>query len=191
MVQTPTKPATKLPPSQHELADIIHRLEAGGAMVPDTPENLMQIIGIWKAYAVPMDFYWRDLLYIGERVFLNPFPFFKYFLPKEYLDLHNHYAGDDADLRIWRGQATAHPELVEFIQTGETQKMPKLLHHWWHDRINMEFAEACMRAMLWHRNMYAPVNKFDPYLDTQEYKDNANRAIQAYFKGNPGDAGMA
>jgi len=185
MVQTPTKPATKLPPSQHELADIIHRLEAGGAMVPDTPENLMQIIGIWKAYAVPMDFYWRDLLYIGERVFLNPFPFFKYFLPKEYLDLHNHYAGDDADLRIWRGQATAHPELVEFIQTGETQKMPKLLHHWWHDRINMEFAEACMRAMLWHRNMYAPVNKFDPYLDTQEYKDNANRAIQAYFKGNP------
>ncbi len=139
MVQTPTKPATKLPPSQHELADIVHRLEAGGAMVPDTPENLMQIIGIWKAYAVPMDFYWRDLLYIGERVFLNPFPFFKYFLPKEYLDLHNHYAGDDADLRIWRGQATAHPELVEFIETGETQKMPKLLHHLWHDRINMEF----------------------------------------------------
>ncbi|MEQ8974765.1 MAG: CO2 hydration protein [Coleofasciculus sp. C1-SOL-03] len=181
----PTTRKPKLPPSQHELADIVHRLEAGGAMVPDTPENLMQIIGIWKAYAVPMDFYWRDLLYIGERVFLNPFPFFKYFLPKEYLDLHNHYAGDDADLRIWRGQATAHPELVAFIEKGETQKMPKLLHHLWHDRINMEFAEACMRAMLWHRNMYAPVNQFDPYLDTQEYKDNANRAIQAYFQGNP------
>ena len=25
-------------------------------MLPDTPENLMQIIGIYKAYAVPMDF---------------------------------------------------------------------------------------------------------------------------------------
>jgi len=37
-------------------------------MLPDTPENLMQI-GIYKAYAVPMDFYWRDLLYIAERVF--------------------------------------------------------------------------------------------------------------------------
>jgi len=56
---------------------VIHRLEAGG-MLPDTPENLMQIIGIYKAYAVPMDFYWRNLLYIAERVFLDPFPFFKY-----------------------------------------------------------------------------------------------------------------
>ena len=175
----------KLPPSRHEFAEVIHRLEAGGAMIPDTPENLMQIVGIWKAYAVPMDFYWRDLLYIAERVFLNPLPFFKYFLPKEYLELHNHYAGDDADLRIWRGEATAHPELLEFIEKGETGKMPKLLHHLWHDRINMEFAEACMRAMLWHRNMYAPVNQFDPYLDSEEYKANADRAIKAYFKGNP------
>jgi len=32
---------------------------------------------------------------------------------------------------------------------GETFKMPKLLHHWF-DRVNMEFAEECMRAMLWH-----------------------------------------
>jgi hypothetical protein len=40
-----------------------------GQCYPDTPENLMQIIGIYKAYAVPMDFYWRDLLYIAERVF--------------------------------------------------------------------------------------------------------------------------
>ncbi|MEM7772745.1 MAG: CO2 hydration protein [Cyanobacteria bacterium P01_E01_bin.6] len=176
----------KLPPSTHEFADIIHRLEAGGSMLPDTPENLMQIIGIYKAYAVPMDFYWRDLLYIAERVFLNPLPAFKYFLPKEYLDLHNHYAGDDADLRIWRGTAKAHPELLEFMEKGETnQHLPRLLHHLWHDRINMEFAEACMRAMLWHRKMYAPVNKFDAYLDTDEYKANADRAIRAYFQGNP------
>lgn len=180
---TSAKP--KLPPSTHEFAEVIHRLEAGGAMVPDTPENLMQIVGIWKAYAVPMDFYWRDLLYIAERVFLNPLPFFKYFLPKEYLELHNHYAGDDADLRIWRGPATAHPELLAFMEKGETFKMPKLLHHLWHDRINMEFAEACMRAMLWHRNMYAPVNQFDAYLDSEEYKANAERAIKAYFKNNP------
>lgn len=26
----------------------------------------------------------------------------------------------------------------------------KLLRHWWHDRINYEYAEYCMRAMLWH-----------------------------------------
>ncbi|MBE9034921.1 CO2 hydration protein [aff. Roholtiella sp. LEGE 12411] len=179
---TATKTAIKLPPSKHEFPEVIHRLEAGGAMLPDTPENLMQIIGLYKAYAVPMDFYWRDLLYIAEREFLNPLPFFKYFLPKEYLERHNHYAGDDADLRIWRGEATAHPELLAFIDKGETFKMPKLLHHLFHDRINMEFAEACMRAMLWHRGMGG---QFDPYLDSDEYKANADRAIKAYFQGNP------
>jgi CO2 hydration protein len=182
MTVSPIK--TTIPPSTHEFADIIYRLEAGGSMLPDTPENLMQIIGIYKAYAVPMDFYWRDLLYIAERVFLEPLPFFKYFLPQEYLDLHNHYAGDDADLRIWRGEATAHPELLEFMAKGKTKKMSTLLHHLWHDRINMEFAEACMSAMLWHGKDMG-YGKFDDYLDTDEYKANADRAIKAYFKKNP------
>ncbi|AFY83552.1 CO2 hydration protein [Oscillatoria acuminata] len=180
-----TATSTQLPPSTHEFADIIHRLEAGGAMLPDSPENLKQIIGIYKAYAVPMDFYWRDLLYIAQEVFLEPFNFFKYFLPKEYLELHNHYAGEDADLRIWRGEATAHPELIAFIEKGElNQKIPRLFHHWFHDRINMEFAEACMRSMLWHgRDM--GWGKFDAYLDSDEYKANADVAIKAYFQGNP------
>ncbi|MCT7992375.1 CO2 hydration protein [Laspinema olomoucense] len=180
-----TATSTKLPPSTHEFADIIHRLEAGGAMLPDNPENLKQIIGIYKAYAVPMDFYWRDLLYIAQEVFLEPFNFFKYFLPKEYLELHNHYAGDDADLRIWRGEATAHPELLAFMEKGElNKKLPRLFHHWLHDRVNMEFAEACMRAMLWHgRDM--GWGKFDGYLDSDEYKANADVAIKAYFQGNP------
>ncbi len=174
----------KIPPSTHEFADIIYRLEAGGSMLPDTPENLMQIIGIYKAYAVPMDFYWRDLLYIAERVFLDPLPFFKYFLPQEYLDLENHYAGDNADLRIWRGTGSAHPELLEFMDKGKTRKMPRLIHHLWHDRINMEFAEACMQAMLWHgRDMGWGL--FDAYLDSEEYRQNADRAIKAYFKKNP------
>lgn len=182
-MNTVTSTPTQLPPSQHEFADIVHRLEAGGAMLPDTPENLKQIIGLYKAYAVPMDFYWRNLLYIAEQVFLDPLPLFKYFLPKAYLERHNHYAGEDADLRIWRGDATAHPELLEFMKKGEIKRnLPKLLHHLWHDRINMEFAEACMRSMLWHRNMGG---QFDPYLDTEEYVANADRAIKAYFQGNP------
>ncbi|MGK7933703.1 MAG: CO2 hydration protein [Microcystaceae cyanobacterium] len=188
MTTTPL-PQTKLPPSTHEFADVIHRLEAGGSMLPDNPENLMQIIGIYKAYAVPMDFYWRDLLYIAEQVFLEPLPFFKYFLSQDYLDLHNHYAGDDADLRIWRGRASAHPELLDFINKGTTGQMPKLLHHLNHDRINMEFAEACMRAMFWHgRDM--GWGKFDAYLDTEEYKANADKAIKAYFKKNPAMLGL-
>ena len=184
MTTTLPQPKTEvIPPSTHPHADVIHRLEAGGSMLPDTPENLMQIIGIYKAYAVPMDFYWRDLLYIAERVFLNPLPFFKYFLPQEYLDLHNHYAGDTADLRIWRGVATAHPELLEFMEKGEVKKKwPKLFHHLWHDRVNMEFAEACMVAMLWHQDMGG---RYNDYMYTDEYKANCDRAIKAYFKKNP------
>ena len=48
--------APLIPPSSHHYADVIHRLEAGGSMLPDTPENLQQIIGIYPAYAVPMAF---------------------------------------------------------------------------------------------------------------------------------------
>lgn len=191
MAQTLTPPSTQIPPSNHPLAEIIHRLEAGGAMLPDTPENLMQIIGLYKAYAVPMDFYWRDLLYIGEQVFLDPLPWNKYLISEEYLDRENHYSGDNADLRIWRGCGDAHPELREFMDKGELKKkLPRIFHHLWHDRINMEFAEECMRSMLWHRDMYKPWNQFDGFLDTDEYKQNCDRAIKAYFKGNPAMLGL-
>ena len=191
MTQTLEAPKTKIPPSTHPLAEIIHRLEAGGTMLPDTPENLMQIIGLYKAYAVPMDFYWRDLLYIAEQVFLDPLPWSKYFISDEYLDRENKYSGDNADLRIWRGCGDAHPELREFMAQGELKKnLPNILHHLWHDRINMEFAEECMRSMLWHRDMYKPWNQFDGFLDTDEYKQNCDRVIKAYFKGNPAMLGL-
>jgi CO2 hydration protein len=172
---------TKLPPSNHPLAEVIHRLEGGGAMIEDTPENLMKIIGMYKAYSIPMDFYWRDLLYLGERVFIDPLPFFKYIPTDDYWKLHNHYAGDDADLRIWRGGAEYHPELKEFLEKGETVKMPRLLHHLWHDRINMEFSEDLARAMMWHRMS----GQLEAFLDSEEYIANANRAIEAYLKANP------
>ncbi|MFM8544544.1 MAG: CO2 hydration protein, partial [Vulcanococcus sp.] len=117
-----------------------------------------------------------------ERVFLNPLPAFKYFISQEYLDRPNSYAGDQSQLRIWRGGEKAHPELLEFMERGETRRMPTLLHHLWHDRVNMEFAEACMQAMLWHQGMGG---RFNDYLESDAYKANADRAIKAYFRGNP------
>ena len=39
----------------------------------------------------------------------------------------------------------------------------KLLRHWWHDRINFEYAEYCMKAMMWHGG-----GGLDNYLDTEE-----------------------
>ncbi|NEQ44040.1 MAG: CO2 hydration protein [Leptolyngbya sp. SIOISBB] len=57
--------------------------------------------------------------------------------------------------------------------------LSKLFKHWWHDRINYEYAEYCMRTMLWHGG-----GGLDHYLDGDEFKQNCERAIQAKLKGN-------
>ncbi|MEO1744873.1 MAG: CO2 hydration protein, partial [Cyanobacteria bacterium J06629_9] len=107
----------------------------------------------------------------------------KYLISNKYLDRDNAYAGDSAALRIWRGGGDAHPELRAFMEKGESQrKLPRIFHHLWHDRVNMEFAEACMQAMFWHENINP---KFNAYIDSDEYRENSDRAIRAYFKGNP------
>ena len=56
----------------------------------------------------------------------------------------------------------------------------KLLRHWWHDRINFEYAEYCMKTMMWHGG-----GGLDAYLDTQEFADRAKAVIAAKFKYNP------
>jgi CO2 hydration protein len=124
------------------LAVILERLETGGALLPDSPQNVKEVVGILKSYGVILDAYNRNLIDIADRQFLNFFPFFKYF----------------------NGQ----------ISIG------KLLRHWWHDRINFEFAEYCMKAMLWHGG-----GGLDTYLDSEEFQRLAEEAIQAKFKWNP------
>ncbi|WP_414754585.1 CO2 hydration protein [Anabaena sp. CCY 9910] len=56
----------------------------------------------------------------------------------------------------------------------------KLLRHWWHDRINFEYAEYCMKAMMWHGG-----GGLDAYLDTTEFQRRAETVIQAKFANNP------
>ncbi len=131
-------PGTSLP---QPLSDIVQRLETGGALLPDSPENVMEVVGILKSYGVVLDAYWRNLLYISDHQFLVLFPFFKYF-------------------------------------NGEISPN-KLLRHWWHDRINYEFAEYCMKAMMWHGG-----GKLDTYLDSDEFLQRAKAAIQAKLSGN-------
>lgn len=55
----------------------------------------------------------------------------------------------------------------------------KLLNHWWHDRINYEYAEYCMRCMLWHGG-----GGLDAYVDSAEFAQACEAAIQAKTKGN-------
>lgn len=61
----------------------------------------------------------------------------------------------------------------------------KLLKHWWHDRINYEFAEYCMKGMFWHG-----ATALDQYLDTEEFLQRANVAIAAKLKRNPAMQGV-
>ncbi len=56
----------------------------------------------------------------------------------------------------------------------------KLLKHWWHDRINFEYAEYCMKAMLWHGG-----GKMDEYLDSEEFLALCRKATTAKTKANP------
>ena len=56
----------------------------------------------------------------------------------------------------------------------------KIARHLWHDRINFEYAEYCMRTMMWHGG-----GGLDAYLDTPEFLENCERAIAAKSQQNP------
>lgn len=133
---------TRKNPTYNPLAEYIQRLQTGEALLKDSPENVLEVVGILKSYGVVLDAYSKNLIYIAEHQFLIFFPFFKYF---------------DGD--------------VSFA---------KLIRHLWHDRINFEYAEYCMKTMMWHGG-----GGLDAYLDTKEFQDRAKAVITAKFKYNP------
>lgn len=129
-------------PIDYQLNEYIERLESGGTLLPDTPQNLVEVVGILKSYGVILDNYSNILNYMARDQYLVFFPFFKYF-------------------------------------NGEFS-FKKLFRHLWHNRINFEYAEYCMRAMLWHGG-----GGLDTYLESKEYQDRAQAVIKAKFKNNP------
>jgi CO2 hydration protein len=123
-------------PQHHALAAIEERLLRGEALIPDSPTNLLEVVGVLESYGRVLDAYHRTLLFVAEGQFLELFPFFKYF------------NGEVTPAKLWR--------------------------HWRHDRINYEFAEYCMRAMLVHGGGH-----LDAYLDSPDFCQRADRAITA------------
>ncbi len=136
MVTAPIKP------SKHPLSEYIHRLEEGKSLLINTPTNLIEVVGILKAYGVVLDKYSINLNYVADSQFLVLFPFFKYF--------------------------------------NDEFSVDKLLKHWWHDRINYEYAEYCMRGMLWHGG-----GKLDEYVLSDTFTELTKKAIDAKIAGNP------
>lgn len=133
--------STALKPSAHPLAAYIDLLESGKALLPESAENVTEVVGVLKSYGIVLDAYSLNLNYVAEEQFLVLFPFFKYF----------------------NGEVT----------------LPKLMRYLWHDRINFEYAEYCMRTMMWHGG-----GGLDSYLDSPEFSKLAKRAIDAKIKGN-------
>jgi len=125
-----------------DVAAVRQRLIAGGALLPDSPGNVMEVVGILKSYGVVLDNYWRTLTYTSQTQFLVLLPFFKFF--------------------------------------RDGLSLPQLAKHLWHDRINYEFAEYCMKAMMWHGG-----GGLDAFLDSETFRDLANEAIKARVKYNP------
>jgi CO2 hydration protein len=129
-------------PVDHPLAEFIHLLQHGQPLLKDSPENVLEVVGILKSYGVVLDAYSKNLIYIADHQLLVLFPFFKYF-------------------------------------DGEVS-FAKLLRHWWHDRINFEYAEYCMKTMMWHGG-----GGLDTYLDSEEFAARVQAIITAKLKYNP------
>ena len=58
--------------------EYITKLETGQALLNDTEQNLIEVVGILKSYGVVLDAYSNNLCYIANTQFLKLFPFFKY-----------------------------------------------------------------------------------------------------------------
>jgi CO2 hydration protein len=58
--------------------------------------------------------------------------------------------------------------------------LDRLFKHLWHDRINFEYAEYCMKVMLWHGG-----GKLEQYIESPEFRQLIEPAIQAKIKANP------
>ena len=120
----------------------LDRLMNGVPLLPDTAENVEEVVGILLSYGIVLDAYSNNLIYIADQQFLVLFPFFKYF-------------------------------------NGEVNSS-KIAKHLWHDRINFEYAEYCMRTMMWHGG-----GGMDKYLDSPKFIELARLAIDAKTKSNP------
>ena len=57
------------------IEDYITRLERGEALLDDSPQNLVEVVGILKSYGVVLDAYSVNLCYIANTQFLKLFSF--------------------------------------------------------------------------------------------------------------------
>ena len=59
--------------------NFIEYLRTGKGLLVNTPENVLEVVGILKSYGIVLDEYSNNLIHIAENQFLVFFPFFSLF----------------------------------------------------------------------------------------------------------------
>jgi CO2 hydration protein len=115
-------------------AEVKRRLLAGETLLADTPDHVLEVVGVLESYGEVLDAYSINLIYQAEEQFLNPFPIFKF------LD------GDLNPAKIWRH---LNHDRINFEYAEYCQKAM-----FWHATGGMdayldspEFAENCRRII--------------------------------------------
>ena len=75
---TVTAPSS-IEPNSAPLNEYIERLMSGGVLLPESPTNVIEVVGILASYGIVLDAYSINLIYAADNQFLRLFPFFKYF----------------------------------------------------------------------------------------------------------------
>lgn len=71
-------------------AELQRRLLERVTLLADTPDHLLEVVGVLESYGEVLDAYSINLIYQAEQQFLNPFPVFRFF------------DGDISPGKIWR-----------------------------------------------------------------------------------------
>jgi CO2 hydration protein len=129
-------------PSNHPLAEYVHRLEAGEALLANNPINVLEVVGILKSYGIVLDAYSKNLIYIAEHQFLELFPFFKYFNGEfsvgKLLRFWNHdrinyeYAEYVMKTMLWHGggDLDTYLDSPEFLERAQRVMQAKTKNNW-------------------------------------------------------------
>ena len=115
-------------------AEVKRRLLSGETLLTDTPDHVLEVVGVLESYGEVLDAYSINLIYQAEQQFLNPFPLFKF------LD------GDLSPAKIWRH---LNHDRINFEYAEYCQKAM-----FWHATGGMdayldstEFAENCRQII--------------------------------------------
>ena len=118
--------------------EYIERLEQGSALLDDSDQNLIEVVGILKSYGVVLDAYSVNLCYIANTQFLKLFPVFKYFNGRVNADtvakfiahdrINYEYAEYCMKSMFWHGGGgvDAYLDTPEFL--AETNRLIKAYH---------------------------------------------------------------